>query len=48
MAYAKTMLMFHGHDPRTVDEYPWRDVVAFIEMLPDLKLQHAYGGLPDG
>lgn len=28
---AKVVLMQFGHDPRAVEDYPWRDVVQFIE-----------------
>ena len=28
--------MYHGHDPRAVDEYPWRDVQLFLSALPEL------------
>lgn len=28
--------MHHGHDPRAVDDYPWRDVEAYLLTLPEL------------
>jgi hypothetical protein len=28
--------MHHGHDPRDVDQYAWRDVEAYLTVLPDL------------
>lgn len=31
--------MYYGHDPRAVDDYPWRDVEAYLIMLPHLKQQ---------
>lgn len=28
--------MYHGHDPTAIDEYRWRDVEAFMTVLPEL------------
>ena len=26
------LLMYHGHDPRAIREYPWRDVELFLDV----------------
>ena len=28
--------MYHGHDPRDIDAYPWRDVHAFLTVYPEI------------
>lgn len=28
--------MRFGHDPRAIDDYPYRDVRAFLDALPEL------------
>jgi len=34
--------MYHGHDPRRIDDYPWRDVQRFLEHYPLIQ-QFMYG-----
>lgn len=40
--------MYHGHDPRRIDEYAWRDVEALLTVYDQLMTAHALGGIPDG
>lgn len=28
--------MHRGHDPRAIDEYPWKDVEAYLTAFPEL------------
>lgn len=34
--------MYHGHEPQAIEDYAWRDVEAFLIMLPHLNRR--FGG----
>lgn len=36
--------MFYGHDPREIRDYSWRDVEAFLYVMPGLASQ-SFAGL---
>ncbi len=38
--------MAHGHDPRDIDDYAWRDVEAFLIMFPYITHPTGLGGFP--
>lgn len=35
--------MFHGHDPREIEEYPWRAIDLFLSVEQDLSARHSLG-----
>lgn len=40
--------MRYGHHPDEIDDYPWEDVVRFLQVVPVLHEREALGGLIDG